>query len=108
MVNKNLIDKIGKISDQIKELEAQKKELIDQLGPLEYDTYAGKDYRLVVEVNRRFDAGTAKTSLTKKQYESILKLTPDNALAKATLTPEQYAKCQRVFAPKKTFKRYED
>ena len=56
------------------------------------DKYVAGDYVLKVWRQHRFDAATASRTLTKAKFQSILKLMPNAALAKAVLSPQDYAK----------------
>lgn len=95
------------LQEQAKANLAEAKDLLDSLGPLEVRQYVAGDYILKVEPNRRFDPATAKKNLTDKQYKSILKATPDSALAKALLD-DAYSLCQKDYEPKRTIVRVED
>lgn len=62
------------------------------------DTYVAGDYILKVWRMHRFDAATASRVLTKAKFESILKAVPNAALAKAILSPTDYAKTLKATA----------
>ena len=93
--------------EEAKALEAKANELLDTLGDLPLRDYPAGDFILRVQPNRRFDPATAKKNLTQDQYASILKPTPNAALAKALLD-EDYALCQRDYDPKRVIVRVSD
>lgn len=86
---------------QAKALETEANDLLDSLGDLPIRDYPAGDYILKVQTNKRFDPATAKKNLTDAQYQSILKATPNAALAKAVLD-DQYALTQKEYDPKRT------
>lgn len=106
MSPEDIVDRIGDVKQEIKELEAREQELWDQLGELEVgQSVTGSRFGLTVSANVRFDAATAKRNLTKKQFEAICKMTPNSALAKAVLE-EDYHKTQRTSGVKRDVKPY--
>lgn len=106
--NEAVVARAGRIKEQIKALEDEYTELLDSLGNLPIDSYVYGEWILKVQPNRRFDAVTAKKNLTPEQYESILKPTPNSALAKALLDEDTYALAQRDYDPKRTLVRVTD
>lgn len=92
---------------QAKACAAEADELLDSLGDLEIRQYPAGRYILKIEDNHRFDAATAKKNLTPEQYASILKPTPNAALAKALLE-EDYALAQKSFGVKRTIVEVDD
>lgn len=70
--------------------------LLDSLGNLEYGTYPAGRYALQVTPTIRFDAATASRNLTPEEFESILRLKPDAAVAKALLGEERYKATQKT------------
>lgn len=102
-----VIDQIGRLSEDIRALEQAKRLLIEELGDLDYDQYAGQNFLLKVEPNRRFDKVTARKNLTPEQYESILVLTPDSTTAKKVLGSD-YVLTQREYDPKFVVTRMEN
>lgn len=79
------IARIFALRAQIKSLEAEVSDLVGSLPAMPVDDYVVGDYLVKVGRTRRFDAATAKRNLTPEQFESILKPTPNSALAKALL-----------------------
>lgn len=102
------VKRIADLKAQIKSNEAEVEALYGTLGDLEIKSYPAGDYILKIERNVRFDPVTAKKNLTPEQYASILKATPNSALAKALLDEADYAKAQKEFAPKRTIVAVDD
>lgn len=103
-----IVAEAARHKEQAKAHEETAKALLDSLGELAIDDYVAGNFILRVSPNRRFEAATAKRNLTPEEFEAILKLTPDSALAKAVLDPETYRLCQREYEPKRTIVRVED
>lgn len=71
---KRIIDKAGEIDEQIKELERQKKALVEKLN--EYEGYLeGKEYSVDISDYKRdvIIAEKVRALLTAKQYKSVTK-----------------------------------
>ena len=79
---------------EAKRLTALANELLDELGLDDYDTYGFGEYVVTVSPTRRFDPGLAAQVLSSEDLNSILKTTPDAALAKKNLPPRLYTMCQ--------------
>jgi hypothetical protein len=88
------IRRIGLLRASIKAQQEEVNDLLASLGALEVGRSVHGDWILDVSPTKRFDAATAKKNLTPEQYESILKPTPNSALAKALLD-EDYDKTQK-------------
>lgn len=71
-------------------------EILDSLGDLPVGQYPAGKWILQLTPTVRFDAATASRNLTKKQFDSILKPTPNAALAKALLG-DDYKKTQKTY-----------
>lgn len=92
------------VNNEIKALEARKKDLQAELADVEYDDYILPNGLVAtVQPNIRFNAATAKKNLSPEQFESICKSTPNAALAKALLD-DDYHLCQSITGTKITFK----
>lgn len=105
----NVIDQIGLLNSQIKDLEAKRDNLLAGLGDLKVgDRQAGERYVLEVTPNKRFDAATAERVLSKAKFNKILKQVPDSALARKALTGEEYEACQKLIGIKRNIKEYAD
>ena len=102
------VARIARLKEQISLLETEVEDLYESLGDLEVRDYPAGEYILRVTPNRRFDAATAKKALTEDEYAGILKLTPNSALAKATLDDDLYRACQRDYGLRRTIVRVED
>lgn len=107
-IDPQVVARAFRLKKQIEALEEERRELLDSLGELTPDKYVAGDYILVVSENKRFDEATAKRNLPPHLFEMILKRKPDSALAKAQLEADEYALCQKQFAPKREIKRVED
>lgn len=77
-------------------IEAEVARLVESLGDLPLGKAVAGDLIMDVQETRRFDAATAKKNLTPEQFESILKPTPNSALAKALLG-DDYSRAQKVY-----------
>lgn len=73
-------------------IEAEIKAITSQYEDVADDKYPAGNYILKVWRQHRFDASTASRVLPKAKFEKILKLMPNAALAKAVLSPQDYAK----------------
>lgn len=93
----SIIDKIGAVQRQIKDLESVKADLIDELGDLPPDDYVAGRWTLKVYPTRKFDPATAEANLTDEELASIIKPVPNSTLAKRVLSPERYAQTQRTY-----------
>ena len=73
-------------------IEAEIKAITSKYEDVADDKYAAGNYVLKVWRQHRFDPATASRVLTKAKFEKTLKLVPNAALAKAVLSPQDYAK----------------
>lgn len=62
--------------------------------------YPAGNYIIGVQRNARFDPAQARRVLSDSDFEMILALKPDGAIAKKVLAPAVYEMTQREFAPK--------
>lgn len=104
-----LLERYRSIDSEIKELEALKKELREQIGTLkEGITTIDEDYYIEVVPNRRFDARLAKSLLSDEEYAKILKTAPDSTLARSVLSPQDYEVLMAVNGQKWTIRERKD
>jgi uncharacterized protein (UPF0335 family) len=89
-------------------IEDEIEELYGTLGELEERNYPAGPYILKVTRTRRFDEATAKRNLPPHLFNMILKKKPDSALAKAQLSEDEYALCQREYGWTKKIERVVD
>lgn len=82
-------------------------QLLDSLDLHEIRAYPAGRYILELQRNATFSAPEAKKNLTPEEYASILKPTPNAALAKALLD-DRYVLCQKEGEPKRIIKEVED
>lgn len=101
------VKRIADLKANIKSEEAEIERLYESMGELEVKSYPAGDYILKVEPSVRFDAATARQNLTPEQYASILKPTPNSALAKAVLD-DLYHLTQKDYGVKRTVVPVED
>lgn len=91
-----IIARIHALRAEKKAIDEELEDLIGGLPALPVDNYVVGDFLVRVRDTVRFDAATAKRNLTPEQFESILKPTPNSALAKALLDSD-YTLTQKVF-----------
>lgn len=95
--------RIDMLKAQIKSAEEEIEDLFAGFSEsTKVGTYPAGDFILKVEQNKRFDAATAAKTLEKGQLKAISVLKPDSVKAKAILSGNDYAKCQKVFGVKRT------
>ena len=87
---------------KIAELEAENKELYAELGlpQTPVGVYKQGRYQVDITPNVRFDAAIATTLFPLGEDGTnmeLYKATIDSAKAKKALSPEDYARCQKVF-----------
>ncbi len=76
----------------IEAMQAELESITSQYEDVPEDKYPAGDYIISVSRQHRFNAALAAQKLTKAKFATILKLTPNAALAKAVLSPTDYAK----------------
>lgn len=85
------------IRAQIKELEAEAKDLTDSIkNGLDADTYAVGPFKVDLVPNRRFDPKMAEKMLTEGQLRKVTKRVVDSALLKAHY-PDLFPQAQRDY-----------
>lgn len=84
-----LLQRYLAVDQEIKNLEAIKKDLRAEIGELGLgSTPIDENYRMAVSATRKFDPSVAKDLLSEDDYKRILKTTPDVTLAKRVVAPE--------------------
>lgn len=91
-----VLTRAAEIKQAIKDMEADYALLMERMDDLPAGEYFSDDLILKMYPTTRFDEATAKRSLSAAKFKTICKMKPDSALAKAVLTDEDYAKCQKV------------
>jgi hypothetical protein len=95
-----LDDEIGlrvhRLRQQAKALEEEADRLLDSLN-LGLGQYISGEFIIKISPTVRFDAGTAERNLSPEEFRSILKETPNAALAKAVLGNERYRATQKTY-----------
>lgn len=91
------VARIAQLQASKSAIENEIEELYGTLGDLEERNYPAGPYILKVTRTRRFDEATAKRNLPPHLFDMILKKKPDSALAKAQLSEDEYALCQREY-----------
>jgi hypothetical protein len=85
------------LRQQAASLTAEADEILDGLGELPTGKYPAGEFIFQVTPTVRFDASTAQRHLSPDEFESILKRTPNAALAKALLGEDRYKATQKVY-----------
>lgn len=84
-----LLEKYLEVDQEIKILEARKKELREEIGELPLGgTAINDEYRFAVSETRRFKPALAKDLLSKDDFQRVLKPTVDLTLVKQVVAPE--------------------
>lgn len=94
MATNPIIDEIGAVDAEIKELTARKAKLLDSLALEEGDRVQGDYYEVVVSPNNRFDEALAFKQLPPELLEQVTKTTIDTRLLQAKISPDEYKALQ--------------
>ena len=101
-------EQVSSIAGKIKVLQSEvdeRQEAIDNMKaklaeslPPQSDPYQYGDFDITVYVSKAFNAAQAEKVLPKERWEaaSVAKRTTSAAIAKAALTEEEFALCQKV------------
>jgi hypothetical protein len=88
--------KVHRLRQQAKSLIEESDRLLDELN-LGVGKYVSGDFIITVAPTVRFNAATAEKNLSPEEFKSILKPTPNSALAKALLGEARYKATQKTF-----------
>lgn len=95
-IDDKLIRELYEVRAEIKSAEEREKEILAELNlKPKKDRFVSGDYLVDTTPTVRFNAELAKSVLTKKEWESILRPAPQSTIAKA-LYPEKYARMQKT------------
>jgi hypothetical protein len=85
------------LRQQSEAYKAEADAILDGLGEFDTGKYPAGEFIYQVTPTVRFDASTAQRALLPEEFASILKPTPNAALAKALLGEERYKATQKVY-----------